>query len=191
MTNKETPEGSDWLATIIEGGVPQILLGPAGKAISRLVGAAVEIPAARMDSIAQRIRDKTEARSQISQAIAKRVAELSIDDPDVMERAMNNMLDREDRVQKNKDAVAVIAVQDLHENPPNQESEGPSDDFLTKFERYAGDASSDDLRMMFGKILAGETTLCVDARWSNSEVNRTCITVSGARSGNYFRVFRT
>lgn len=156
MTNNETPEGSGWLTTIIGGGIPQILLGPAGKAISRLVGATVEIPAAKLDGIAQGIRDKTEARSQISKAIAKRVAELSIDNPDVMERAMNNMLDREYRVQKNKDAVAVIALQDLHENPPNAESEGPSDDFLTKFERYAEDASSDDLRMMFGKILAGE-----------------------------------
>ena len=149
-------ESQDWLARITDGGLPQVLAGPAGKAISRLIGAGVEIPAAYLEGIAQGIRDKSEARSQISQAIAKQAASKAIDDPEVMQRAMYNMLERSYRTQKNKDAVAKVAVEDLIDRPPTVDSEGPSDDWMTKFERYAEDASSDELRAMFGKLLAGE-----------------------------------
>ena len=160
MTNQNTENGEDSSeklpATFMEGGLPQLLAGPAGKAISRLLGAVVEIPAAKLEGVAQEIRDKTEARSIISKAIAKRAAEMAIDDPEVMERGLNNMLSRAYRVQKNKDAVAAIAIEDLQDRPPHAEGTEPSDDWLNRFERYAEDASSDDLRIMFGKILAGE-----------------------------------
>ncbi|WP_166416957.1 DUF2806 domain-containing protein [Cochlodiniinecator piscidefendens] len=156
MTNSENSNSENWLSTIIEGGLPQLLAGPAGKAISRLVGAFAEIPAAKLEGVAQGIRDKTDARSQLSQAIAKHVSERAVHDPEVMARATHNMLDRAYRVQKNKDAIAAIAIEELNDNPPNPESEGPSDDWLSKFERYAEDTSRDDLRTMFGKILASE-----------------------------------
>ena len=156
MTDNETNESGHWFSKTFEGGLPQLLAGPAGKAISRLIGAGVEIPAAWLEGIAQGIRDKSDARSQISQVIAKQVAEMAASDPEVMERAMGNMLARSYRVQKNKDAVAAVAIEDLTNDPPNPESQGPSDDWMMKFERYAEDASSDDLRTMFGKLLAGE-----------------------------------
>jgi hypothetical protein len=156
MTDNEKSEGENFLSTLIEGGLPQIIAGPAGKAISRLIGAGVEIPAAYLEGVVQGIRDKSSARSQVSQAIAQKAAEMAVGDTDVMDRALTNMLARSYRVQKNKDAVAAIAVEDLTNNPPPAESEGPSDDWMTKFERHAEDASSDDLRTMFGKLLAGE-----------------------------------
>ena len=44
----------------------------------------------------------------------------------------------------------------MQADPPLDDSEVLSDDWLTKFERYAEDASSDQLRTLFAKLLAGE-----------------------------------
>ena len=148
--------GKNWLESLIGGGLPQLLAGPAGKAISRLVGAGIEIPAAYLDKFAQGIRDNTEARSEISRAIARQAAALAVNDPDLMDRALNSMLNRSYRTQVNKDAIAANAMRELVDNPPAPESAGPSESWLSRFERYAEDASSDDLRLMFGKLLAGE-----------------------------------
>ncbi|WP_170971990.1 DUF2806 domain-containing protein [Rhodobacter sp. SY28-1] len=155
MTDPED-SGENWITSLVQGGLPQLLAGPAGKAISRLVGAGVEIPASFLEGIAQGIRDKSEARSEISRAIAMHAATMATADPKVMERALTSMLDRSYRAQKNKDAVAAAALKDLNDSPPPEDSEGPSEDWLTKFEKYAEDASGDDLRIMFGKLLAGE-----------------------------------
>ncbi len=69
MANEDT--GGSALERVLGGGLPQILLGPAGAAISRLVGATVEIPAAWLEARAQSIRDETEARSLIMKALAE------------------------------------------------------------------------------------------------------------------------
>ena len=142
--------------SLLEGGLPQLVAGPAGKAISRLLGAAADIPAAWLEGKAQSIRDETEGRSTVSQAIAKRAAETAVDNPEIMERGLNNLLDSSYRKQKNKDEIAFITLRDLQDSPPPPESTGPSDDWLNKFERYAEDASSEELRMMYGKLLSGE-----------------------------------
>lgn len=156
MTNDETGEGENWLGNVFEGGLPQLIAGPAGKAISRLVGSTVDIPVAYLEAFARDIRDRSDARSLVSRAIAEQVATSATQDPDVIDRAMRSMVNRAYISQTNKEAVASLALEDLKEAPPPPQSEGPSDDWMNKFERYAEDASSDDLRMMFGKILANE-----------------------------------
>lgn len=150
------PENGNWLTTIIEGGLPQFLAGPAGKAISRLIGAGVEIPAAYLERISQGVRDKTQARSVLTQAIADQAKQQVVDDPAIMERAMNSMLMRSYRAQENKESVARVAIEDLSEDEPDPHNAGPSEDWMNKFERYAEEAGSVDLQLLFGKILAGE-----------------------------------
>ncbi|SFP57934.1 Protein of unknown function [Tranquillimonas alkanivorans] len=66
------------------------------------------------------------------------------------------MVARSYRSQTNREAVAAVAVEDLQTTPPSPGTEGPSDDWMNRFERYAEDASSEDLRMMYGKLLASE-----------------------------------
>ena len=127
-----------------------------GRCNSRLIGAATDIPAAFLESFTQGIKDKKSARSQISQAIAGKVAAVSVEDPAVMQRAIQNMLGRAYRVQANKDAIARIAVESLVDDPVPAESIGPTGSWMMKFERYVEDVSDDDLRMVFGKLLAGE-----------------------------------
>ena len=154
VDNEGANEG--WVAKLIDGGLPQLIAGPAGKAISRLIGVGVEIPAAYLQSIVQGIQDKTEARTIISKAMAEKLKEIAIDDSGIMDRAMSNMLHRSYKTQKNKDAIAAVAIAELEYDPPPSDSEGPSDDWMSRFESYSEDASTDDIRAMFGKILAGE-----------------------------------
>jgi hypothetical protein len=149
-------ESQTWLTAVIEGGIPQIVAGPAGKAISRLIGASFNIPVAYLDGISQGIRDKTDARSALTRAIAECAKLQAVEDPSVMERALNSMLSRSYRGQLNKDNVAKVALEDLQEVAPNPDSTGPSDDWMDKFERHAEEAGTVNLQFLFGKILAGE-----------------------------------
>lgn len=156
MNDNQLPVPNGWFSNLVEGGLPQIIAGPAGKAISRLIGSAVEIPAAYLDGVAQGIRDKSEAKTYILKRISEKAADFAANDPDVIERALDNMMAGAYRKQKNKDSIAQIAIEEMQDNPPPSDSKGPSEDWLNKFERYAEDASSESVRLMFGRLLAGE-----------------------------------
>jgi hypothetical protein len=129
---------------------------PAGKALGRLIGSALEIPTAWLDQQAQGIKDATAARSHLTQAIALETANMAVADPVILERAKAAMVATAYRHQVNKDAVALKTIETLQADPPPEDSDGPSEDWLAKFERYAEDASSDQLRTLFEKLLAGE-----------------------------------
>lgn len=155
MTDTNNP-GENPILKALEAGLPQLLLGPAGHAISRLVGAAVEIPASWLEEVSQVSKDRKEGRSVVMQAIAQKAAELSVTDPLIIDRGLNSLLGRAYREQQNREAVARKTVEHLAEDPAPAESSGPSDDWLNVFEDQAAKASSDDLRSLFGRILAGE-----------------------------------
>ena len=73
-----------------------------------------------------------------------------------MERAKANMVATANRRQINKEAVALKTIKNLQAHPPTEQGDGPSEDWLAQFERRAEDASSDQLRTLFAKLLAGE-----------------------------------
>lgn len=154
--DNEKSETSSWLSKFVEGGMPQFLVGPAGKAISRLIGAAVEYPAAWIEGNVQGLRDQTSARSMVNSALAEKVSQIASQDHDLLERAANSMIAKMYRSQLNRDAVASVAVRELVSVPPSDESPGPSDDWMNVFERHAESATSDQLRELFGRLLAGE-----------------------------------
>lgn len=147
---------SETFSSIAEGGIPQILAGPAGKAISRLIGAGVEIPAAWLEQKAQSIRDETEARSKMMQTLAEKSTELGLQDPKLLERGLNSLLGRAYREQENREAIAGKVAEQLRLDPPPLDSAGPSDDWLNVFEDYAAKASSEWVRENWARVLAGE-----------------------------------
>ena len=136
--------------------LPKILLGPAGTAISRLIGSVTYIPAAWLEQQAQGIKDATATRSHVTQALATQTAKTAITDPEIMERAKTALVDKVYRRQVNKEAVARKTIESLQADPAPKQGDGPSEDWLAKFERLAEDASSDHLRSLFAKLLAGE-----------------------------------
>lgn len=144
------------LERLIDGGLPQVLAGPAGKAISRLIGAGADIPAAWLEQKAQGIRDTTNAKSVLMKTLAAKSAELGASDPALLERGLNNLLSRAYREQENRDTIAKLTIQHLEQEPPSKDSAGPSEDWLNVFEDKASKASSEELQNLFSRILAGE-----------------------------------
>ncbi|MDQ0135036.1 hypothetical protein J2T08_002957 [Neorhizobium galegae] len=148
---------TDIIKSIAEGGVPQILAGPAGKAISRLIAGATDIPAAWLEQKAQAIKDQTEARKTIMQAIAKASANAAVADPELLDRALERHVAELYKKQENREDVARRTVEQLA-TEPNQAnmSDGPSDEWMDVFERDAANANSGRLRDLYSRLLAGE-----------------------------------
>src|SRR3569623_126747 len=157
MPNDLIPEvASTWTDNI---NLPKILGGPAGEAISRLIGHAIKIPASKIQQVSQGIKDKTEARSIVSRAIANEAAKHLTNDQALVQRAADSFLAKELRRQTNKEAVASETIKLLTADQPSTATDDaapPEDDWMNLFERFAEDASSERLRTMWAKILAGE-----------------------------------
>jgi hypothetical protein len=157
MGNEIVPsEASSWSDVLQELNFPKIILGPAGEAISRLVGHVADLPTEYVKSFTQVIQDKREARSEVSKALSKAVAAEVSNDRELIQRAAQSFLAKELRAQTNKEAVAKKAIEHLPNNPDSTESnpETPDEDWLNIFERYAENASSEKLRDLWGRILA-------------------------------------
>lgn len=144
------------LNTIAEGGVPQIIAGPAGKAISRLIGGAADIPAAWLEQKAQRIRDDTMARSAIVKAVAVASSHTAVADEALLGRALDRYISEIYRKQENREGVAKQAIEALMDVPPNEGAVEPEADWMNVFERHAENATSDSMRQVWGRVLAGE-----------------------------------
>jgi hypothetical protein len=151
MANDVVPTGGSFLDEL---NLPKIVAGPAGEAIARLIGGAVDIPAAWLNRVAQGVKDKTEAKSVVSKAVADAAANLAKNDPEVVQRAAHALLSKELRHQTNREAIARKALENLSEDPG--ETSKVEDDWLNVFERYAEDASSERLQDLWGRILAGQ-----------------------------------
>lgn len=147
---------TDVVKTISEGGIPQFIAGPAGKAISRLIAGAADVPAAWLNSKAQSIKDETEARTTIMKAVATASAETAVADPLLLDRALTRYIADLHRKQENREAVAEMALEELNKTQGTEDSSGPSDDWMNVFEEYAEKASSEELRQTWARVLAGE-----------------------------------
>jgi hypothetical protein len=142
----------DWLK--IPGAVraiAQVVLGT-GQAAS----AWIDVVRARGQKRAQAIRDDTAARTKITAAFAKAVSQTAVNDPKLLDRALVRFMGEEFAKQQNREAIALKAIELLDENPPDEETNGPSPDWLNVFSSHAAMASSETLRQHWAAILAGE-----------------------------------
>lgn len=130
-------------------------------ALDRLVGAGIDRLTAPLESSTAKIRAQGEADRKLIAALSEKKINLLGQDQDFSAAAFANDIKTSVRRQVNKDGVAAAALQDLRDQPPNSEStaSGPETldpDFLNRFERYAEDATSDQLRERWGRVLATE-----------------------------------
>jgi hypothetical protein len=157
-----TPPGGGWLSQLMAGvNLPTIIVGPAGNAISRLIAGAAEIPAAKFEQWAQQIRDRTKGKSIVNDAIASAVVDRAVADERLLDRAVESLIAKEYRKQSNKEAVARKTIEHLQDPPipgPQQgrELRDIDNDWMNVFERHAENASSERLRDLWGRVLAGE-----------------------------------
>ena len=157
-----------WLSEAIANfNLPTVIAGPAGAAISRLIGGAVDIPAAWLDQKAQSIKDRTKAKSELSKVITELAINEVRSDPDLPRRAAEILVAREFRSQINKEAVAAKTIEfaklnslttDAFQRPGGKEDKPaePAADWMNVFEQYAATATSDHLRERWAGILAGQ-----------------------------------
>lgn len=146
------------LTSVADGTPPQVRTALVS-AFSQLFGGLAAIPAAWLKRKAQSIEDLTAARSVVSVALAKSVAEKSVADPATLEAAAEIFLSPHIRKKKNLVQIALMAAEhtaDKCDTSSAKEAKSPEDDWMNSFARFAEDASSERMQDMFSRLLAGE-----------------------------------
>jgi hypothetical protein len=147
-------------------GIPAALVPVCVKALDRLIGATVDIPVAWLEYQKAKIVSQTEAFRTIDGAITVKAAAKAGANEQFADRALDNLVRKSYRQLDNKEAVSAAMLEDLRDNPTEQETHKASnsdaeppaidDDWLNVFERYAEDASSERMQRLWGRVLAGE-----------------------------------
>ena len=146
-------------------GVPKSLVPATLKALDRLIGGAIDIPAAWLAQQKSKIDAQTEAYRAVESAIAKAAATEAGGDPVVVARAVEVLVRKSYREQKNRESVAAATVEALEithstsEPLPDEAAVSnaqPDEEWLNVFEQYAERASTDRMQKLWGRVLAGE-----------------------------------
>lgn len=150
------------LISDVASGIPAPIKKNFLKAFGQLCTAAVDIPVAHLEGRAAEIRAESKARIEIIGTGSAQISAKMNVDQKFIESAANKYAQRIVREQINKDDVVRIAASEIKTNPaPNISEESKvediSTDWLNTFEREVGTKSSEEMKLLFGKILAGET----------------------------------
>ncbi|MES2136455.1 MAG: DUF2806 domain-containing protein [Pseudomonadota bacterium] len=154
-------------AKLEENGITLRAKSRAVAALDRLIGSLCDIPAAFAEGVSRKKRLKDEINERLRRAQAD-IAERRLRGMDnAGDALLLDVLEEKARKQINAASVAVDALDALKALPPpteeagaaapeNEEAERIDEDWMNQFVRFAEDASSDDLRQLWGRVLAGE-----------------------------------
>ena len=158
-SGKKTKRATKAAAAIASNldGLAAVVPPGAIKAVSQLIGGVVAIPVAGLRRVSQRIEDRTDANSLLSRAIATAAANQAINDPELVDRALQSLLNDTLGKQRKRENVARAAVEALRdERADNDAAEEVDEDWMSSFVRFAEQASSERTQQLWGRILAGE-----------------------------------
>jgi len=146
--------------------VPEPVQRNAFKAFGRLCTALVEVPVAALEGVVAERRAESQARVKLISVTADQLAAQLKVDPQLAEAASNRYGARIVRQQENLNRVSAIALDELKANSTKSgdaregveqaASDEIDTDWLNVFETEAAEKSSEQMQMLFGKILAGE-----------------------------------
>jgi len=166
MSNNEQSSNLPAQITAAVAGIPAALVPVCVKALDRLIGAAVDIPVAWLEYHKAKIVSQTDAFRTIDSAITVKAAAKAGANEHFADRALDNLVRKSYRQLDNKEAVSAAMLEDLRDNPAEQEMHNAAnsdaeplaidDDWLNVFERYAEDASTERMQKLWGRVLAGE-----------------------------------
>jgi uncharacterized protein DUF2806 len=152
---------TDTIETLVTG-VPAPIRKNFFKAFAQLCTAAVDIPVANLESKAAEIRAASKARVQIIEKEGEQISKQLNVPKEYITKASEKFASKVVKEQLNLDQIGLNAANNLKNEKDieydQQESEEISDDWLNEFENYAKLKSSDDMKLVFGKILSGEIT---------------------------------
>ena len=155
----------DAITDLVTGAsIPAPIKKNAFKAFGQLCTAAIDIPVAYLEGIATEKRAETQARIKIISTGADQIAEQMDVDPEFARVAVKKYCQKIVREQVNLDKVSEIAARQIHQNvihsesKPDEELEIPpmNEDWLNNFEKEASQKSTEEMQLLFGRILAGE-----------------------------------
>jgi len=131
------------------------------KSVSALCTAATDIGVAYLEGFARQARANTEGRIQVTSALAEQISQRLDVSPEYVNAAMHKFSTKVVGQRKNVEQAVRNAAKELMDVPSRlgapQDSVGEiSDDWLNAFESEAVNMSSQQMQMLFGKILAGE-----------------------------------
>lgn len=169
--NQEPDESNNFLdivsssASALSGiSIPDPIKKNLFKALGQLCTAVVDVPIAHLEGVAAEKRAETDARIKIISKSAKQIVEKIDVSPEYADAATKKYAARIIKEQINIDKISSIAIQDIqasYKEVSNIEAQvtaetSISDDWLNTFEKEASQKSSDEMHLLFGRILAGE-----------------------------------
>lgn len=163
MENNETGLNTltDTIETVITG-VPAPVRKNFIKAFGQLCTAAVDIPVAWLEGKSAEIRTTTEARLQIIRKQGDVISEQIEVPKEYISKASSKFASKVIKEQLNLDQITLNAATELANNKEVDckeiEVEDISEDWLNEFENLARLKSSEDMKLVFGKILSSEIT---------------------------------
>jgi hypothetical protein len=127
-------------------------------AFDRLLGNVIDrvnLPFERKNA---RERAEMAAELQLIEAVAKALVHRVETDPELLDRAMRNLLRTQLSRQANKDGVVRHAIEDLRRESKSDEAASfeLDPDFINRLERFAENATTEQLREKWGRVLGAE-----------------------------------
>lgn len=155
----------DAITDLVTGStIPAPIKKNALKAFDQLCTAAIDIPIAYLEGIAAEKRAETQARIKIISTGSEQIAKQMDVDPEFARVAVKKYGQKIVREQVNLDKVSEIAAHQIHQDiiraelKPDETTEIPpiNEDWLNNFEKEASQKSTEEMQLLFGRILAGE-----------------------------------
>lgn len=133
-------------------------------AVDRLCGNAVDMLNIPLERRISHDRAMIEAEKSVIDAVVEYGVSRMKDDPAFASRVAQRHFDKLFEKQRNKDGVVRHAIEDLRREAttPAEANEGPenlSGQFMDRLERYAEEASTEELRERWGRVLSAEIRL--------------------------------
>jgi hypothetical protein len=140
------------------------VLKNASKAFNQLCSTLTKIPVAYIEGFESEVRATSEARVNIISASGKQIEEQIQVDPEFAKVAIQKYGSKIIREQINLDNVCKVAATQLQAEAklPINNSQTPreipaiDDDWLNSFEKEASQKSTEEMQLLFGRILASE-----------------------------------
>ena len=148
-------------ARITDSGLSANAKSRAIAAFDRFLGSLIDVPASKMESYASRIRARSRLEATVFDAAAERLTGTIDGDADAA-RLIDELVASQMHLLLNKRNVAQRALEYLTVPSSRTESEPESDsaevdpDWLNYFGGYAEKASSEKVRDLWARVLAGE-----------------------------------
>ncbi|MGX9572601.1 DUF2806 domain-containing protein [Mesorhizobium sp. f-mel] len=155
--DKETSVSAEITPTLLKASARSRAIA----AFDRMVGNVFERISAPMEAKTAEARAISDSRLKFIEALTTMGLEKFHTDPEAAARAIENHFGKIFGQHNNKEAVVAAAIEDLREQPPSDQEASSGGDrlegiFIDRFERYAEEATTDELREKWGRVLAAE-----------------------------------